>query len=240
GGVMDEVAFSNSIEGKQIVELYSSVHRRMESRFLDAHGRLPGVLVICSSAKAEGDWLDTHVKKASSRAFVHVVNLALYDVKAFAGPRFRVQVGDQFHSSRILDEVEREGAEITVRPGRDAPPADARVVEPPAVLYQNYVDDLEGALRDIDGVPTFGTSVFIPRRAKIYQATEVPRRLPFSVGEPCLALDDEDVTLESLFQRDYLFETLDVYRKQYRLRTAVTAPRFIHVDLALTQDCAGI
>src|SRR5262249_28854147 len=119
-------------------------------------------------------------------------------------------------------------------------PADARVVEPPAVLYQNYVDDLEGALRDIDGVPTFGTSVFIPRREKIYQAIDDTLRHPFSVDEPCLALDDEDVTLESLFQRDYLFEPLDAYRKQYRLRTAVTAPRFLHVDLALTQDCAGV
>lgn len=238
-GLMDEVNFSTSVENTQIVDLYNTVKQGIISRFLDKEGRSPGLLILISSARHEGDFLDSHVKQKEGRSYVRVVSLAQYDVKAFDGPRFRVQVGDRLHSSKILDTVSKEEGRLVVTTSPEPVPEGAQVIDVPAVFYDSYVDDIEKSLKDISGVALFATSLLIPQRDKIYGCIDKTRVHPFTVDVAILSTED-DFTLEAVFDKTALFTCLDRYRDVWRCTVNPSTPRYIHVDLGLRRNPTGI
>jgi hypothetical protein len=237
--IMDEVNFSTSVDNLQIIEMYNAIVNGITSRFVDTRGRSAGILVLISSARNEGDFLDKHIQSVRGREYVHPVSLALYDVKKYDSPPFRVQVGDKFRSSKVLDKVFREDGKLTVIP-QDPPDEAARVISVPAVFYDRYIDDLEKSLRDISGLALFATSLFIPQRDRIYECVEQDRSHPFAVKEPFLSIHDDEMTLESIFQKDKLFVLVDRFRNVYRCKLNPATPRYVHVDLGLRHDATGI
>ena len=238
-GLMDEVAFSTSLEAKQVVDLYNSVKRRLESRYLTTRAKLPGTLCLVSSASHEGDWLDNHIKATQDRRLVHISRVALYDVKKFEGDRFRVLVGDKLHRSMILDnDVDVE--KLTCKPSPVTPPADARVVNVPVAFYERYRDDIEGSLKDISGVALFATAPFLPQREKVQECIDQTREHPFTIIEPTVDVFNEDLTLEGVFKRDDIFTMVDPYRGVYVPKVNPGAPRFVGMDLALKHDSVGL
>lgn len=242
GCLIDEAAFERTPNSKQIRRLYSGVRARLDSRFMSSGGRMPGLLVIASSANYEGDFMDDHLKNSVSKDRVHISSYALYHVKKFPGAKFRVLIGDKTHTSQILDVVTKDeygNYTVTPKPNVFVHP-DARVEEVPAVWYQKYEDDLEQNLKDISGITLFATSPLFGNREKIYECIDKNRKHPFTVLEPQVSIWDDTTTLESLFIKDEMFEMLDNYRKIWRLKVNPGAPRFFHVDLAKTGDAAGL
>lgn len=236
-GIMDEVAFGGGgAESTQMKELYNNVRRRMDSRFKDSRGAVPGVLCVCSSANLEGDFLDTHIKQSLNNKSTHIVNFAIWDVKPYDGPRFRVQVGDMVHGSRVLDSVDEFGqlaGEI------EAPMEGARVIDVPTVHYEEFVKDVEGAIRDLAGISLFTSTPFIPHRERIRDAIVADIKHPFTIEEPHIHIRSE-LELEHIFVKETLFDCVDQFRDIWQIRRHQTAPRFAHIDPAIKHDGLGL
>lgn len=243
GGIMDEVAFDDTPDAQKIRSLYAAVKTRIESRFMTGGGRVPGLLCVVSSANHEGDFLDDHLKNSQLADKVHISAKNVYQVKSFPGARFRVLVGDKLHASRLLDEVYKDEHGIKkVRPLNkdEILPDGVRIEMVPVHWYDRYVLDIEQSLRDISGVALFSTSPFIPNRERLYELVDKERIHPFTIPEPVIDLRDDDLTLESIFMKEELFVEVDRFRNQWRPKINPGAPRFIHADLAKTQDCVGL
>ena len=239
--IVDEIAFSKSVGAKQVRDLYNSVKTRLESRFMTNKGRVPGLLCIASSANTEGDFLDEHLKNSTLKDKVHISSFSLYQVKSYPGQRFRVLIGNKFHTSRLLDKVERkEDGRYKVIPIGGDIPDDVRVEEVPIAWYERYNEDLERSIRDISGIALYAASPFFGNRERLHSLIDSDRYHPFTVDEPTLSIKDDDMTLESIFKKEDVFEEIDSFRHTYQLKVNAGAPRFIHADLALMHDCVGL
>ena len=239
--IVDEIAFSKSVGAKQVRDLYNSVKTRLESRFMTNKGRVPGLLCIASSANAEGDFLDEHLKNSTLKDKVYISSFSLYQVKSYPGQRFRVLIGNKFHTSRLLDKVERkDDGKYKVTSISSDVPEDVRVEEVPIAWYERYNEDIERSIRDISGIALYAASPFFGNRERLHTSIDPDRYHPFTVDQPILSIKDDDMTLESIFKRDSIFEEIDSFRHTYRPKVNPGSPRFIHADLALKHDCVGI
>lgn len=232
---MDEVAFANSPGSKQITDLYTNAKRRIESRFLNEYGKLPGIMCLASSSNYEGDFLDSHMKEVMNDPSVHIVSYALYEVKHYHGDKFRVQVGDKFNASAVLDSYDGNNVVQSKEPSPTA-----RIIEVPVFFYNSYVNDVESSLKDISGIALFTSSPLMTDRDKIYASVDPDKRHPFSLETININIHDSDLTLEEVFNLDELFILTDTFRKIRIPRYHPRSPRFVHIDLALKSDAAGI
>ena len=231
GGILSEVNFGRSPDAQQVVELYTGVKRRVESRFLRADSTLhnPGLLVIDSSRRDESDWLERHITACASSPTVHVTAFALWDVKPLAGPRFTVVVGNRLQKSKILD------ADEPIPLG--TPPE--KVVRPPERFRSHFAHDLEGALRDVAGVAIYADAPLITDPRRVEACIDPDREHPFSSVSISLSLDDPRALMQWV-REPVLFDRSLSPAQSVRLKLNPRAPRFIHVDLALTRDCAAL
>jgi hypothetical protein len=233
-----EVAFSKSPEQKQITELYDAVKRRIESRFLRPGLGTPGLLIIDSSKKHEGDWLEQHLSESArvakemgrTKPHVKVSSFAIWEVNPkWYGKQydtFPVVVGDKYRKSVVLKK-------------EDARPSDRAIVDVPVDFLEPFLLDPDGSLRDVAGIATHAFSPLILDRAKVKDCIDTKRKHPFVMDEPIISIDT-DLSLIELFKTNELFNTIDVYSRQYRLKVNPGTKRYIHIDLGLTNDAAGL
>jgi hypothetical protein len=226
GGILSEVNFTRSPEAHQVIELYTGIQRRLESRFLRSDPTLPnpGLLIVESSRRAQSDWLEGHMKEEAGNRAVHVTSFALWDVKTFGGPRFTIRVGDAMQKSTIL------ASDETIPPG--LPPG--KIVQAPVRLRAQFERDLDGALRDVAGVATYADAPLIRDPSLVEACIDPHREHPFATESICLSIDDRSALMEFL-RDDVLFAG-----RLGRLKLHAEAPRYIHVDPALTGDCAAM
>jgi hypothetical protein len=226
GGILSEVNFTRATEAHQVIELYDGIQRRLESRFLRPDTTLPnpGLLIVESSRRAQSDWLEGHMKAEAGNPAVHVTSFALWDVKTFPSPRFTILVGDGTRPSRILTMDE---AILSALPA-------GQVVHVPERLRAQFERDLDGALRDVAGVATYADAPLIRDPSLVEACVDPHREHPFTTESICLSVDDRSTLME--FLRDDVFFD----GRPRRLKLNPEAPRYIHVDLALTRDCAAI
>lgn len=210
----------------QAQELYTASKRRLESRF-QFRGLTPGLMILISSRNAETSWLEIHMQEVINSSHVHVSDYALWDVKkdimGYSGKRFFVEVGDFLNPSRIID------SPTSARSG-------ARIISPPVEHREEFERDIEGSLRDIAGVANLAVSPLIRDREALRKAVSPELIHPFSRVEfPITHLDE--VPISAYFQPK---SAVKVIRSFARPKLNPNAPRFLHVDLAETQDAAGI
>jgi len=230
---MDEVNFmrvKNDKEGGkatgQAYDLYNAVHARILSRFMRPGGTIPGLMLLMSSRNAQTSFLEEHLKKVKGSASSYVSDYPLWECKPkhrFQLPKFNVEVGDRIARSRILGEG-------------DNPRKGARVVTVPGEFKQTFLEDIDQALRDIAGVATFNVSPLIRDRQSIFDASRAEMQHPFT--KPVVTLDVLDDTL-----LDEYFMTKLVCKVEssiYKPRLNPGCPRFMHIDIGLRGDCAGI
>lgn len=236
GGLMDEVNFSKSVEHKQVSDIYSATRRRLESRFMNLEtGRIPGLLALISSSNTQEDWLDKHIANIKDPSTAAVISLAIWEVKPppIGTKTFRVLVGDRVRSSRIL-------------PDEEPNPEGMQVVNAPVTYRLAFEQNTEDALRDLAGVAVYSISPLIQRRERILDCEVLDQKLlkyvrqhPFTRQEITISVDSTDEIRDYVVDSEF-FQTVDVYNKIYRPKLNPGAPRYIHVDLSLTGDCAGI
>lgn len=252
GVIMDEVAFFEGNGAQRARDLYASIRTRITSRFKSTAGLVPGIMCLCSSANHEGDFLDEHVQNDALKDRIHVSRFALYDVKKFSPPTFRVLVGERLAGSKLLDEVRVDGdGKRTVHPivQPEDIPEGARIENVPAEMYTEFKDDLQQSLKDISGIGMATDTVFFPNMDKVdlaWDAAKNPivmaREHPFTVESTCLAVSGASsaIRLEEIFKVDTIFTAIDRFRRVYRPTLNPMRPRFIHIDLAETTCAAAI
>jgi len=245
GGVIDEmnfmartrdsqfVKFTHEQEYDQAERLYTTLIRRMQSRFMQ-HGRLPGKLIMISSVNYPGDFTDRKMEEAREEIKKHgkttifVMKLSAWESlpkDRFSGETFLVEVGNELKMSRMIDSMPDAVDEEDV-------------IEVPIEYKSVFERDLPAALRDIAGVATGSTHPFIPYRHLINQAQlnfgEVMNGRQLFKQESCILSrivgDPYDPEWEHLIDLDYV-EDFVLNREQ------VFAA---HIDVGITQDALGI
>lgn len=239
GGVIDEANFFTAQRSDKDLRLmldraeliYEAVRRRMENRFMRS-GRLPGLLIIDSSARHQSSFTVRKIKEAKYDQRIFVRDYATWHVQPserFLGRHFYVAVGDNRVRSRIIEDTKE--AEAYRKTG-------ANVHEVPIEFEAAFERDLETAIQDILGLPTADISFYISNHKAIDEATK-DHRHPFRVNEYTIGVTP------SLFHWARICDQVEVtVQGGYKERRWVPkvnpeAPRAVHIDLSKSQDATG-
>jgi hypothetical protein len=238
GGVLDELnfmsrvikpsssRFTGDLEYDQAEKLHSTIIRRMKSRF-QVRGRVPGKLFLISSANYPDDFIDRKIKAAATETAeagwsnIFVVRMSQWDslpADRLSGETFLVEVGDASRSSRLIDRLE------------DAIDPES-VISVPVEYQSDFRRDLEAALRDLAGIPIGGTHAFIRKRESIETAAAL--HVAMYDGQQFFIRESVDLSA-------YEHRLSDVLNPDYFEFIEKDGGFFIHVDLALSQDCGGL
>jgi hypothetical protein len=196
---MDEANFMQVIEKSKKVRgvnkeynqaklIHDNILRRMESRFLK-NGKLPGKLIVLSSRQYPDDFVETKIKEIRDKDFAYVCEHSFYEVKRkdFSEEEFRVLIGTERYSSRILkDDEEVEDTE-------------AKIISVPMDFYNQFETDIDGAIRDIAGCATLTVRNFLRDRAKVFSCIKPEIENPFSAITT--TLDDGHFLLHNIVNK---------------------------------------
>jgi len=224
-GLIDEVNFMEIIDRSkrmhdagtydQAESLYNSISTRRKSRFM-VEGHLPGILCIVSSRNYPGQFTD---KKEYERKIDIQTNgkstIYLYDKRVWdlRPDRFRGPTFNVFSGNE------------SVKPrllGKDEtmPSHLEDLVHPVPVEYkEDFSRDIYQAIRDILGISTLAKFPYIHDVSAIADCMDRPLRV--------LSADTTDFTDDKI----------RVFKKRFSMPDS---PRFVHVDLAVSSDSAGI
>lgn len=235
GGIVDEINFFARVQNSkqtpdgstfdQAEIIHKTILNRRKSRFT-SRGPSPGIVCFSAQTRYKGDFTDRRVEEAKKNGEknVHWFREARYDVvpaEKFTGEKFQILVGSDEYPTRILQE---QGKNYTL-------PPNAMVKDIPIEYYDDFQKDPEYALREICGISTNAITPFIPQRQKIYQAVTPwnERNLKEWTTQNNYKLN-EYATLNDNGMPEVIKDNLPEDNKQ----------RFVHVDLAKSQDRCGI
>lgn len=226
GGVIDEVNYMAKVEDSklsmdggtydQAVALYNSIARRRKSRFMKA-GLLPGILCIVSSKRYPGQFTD--VKEAEARKEIKEKGFTktfIYDKRTW-----EVLPKDRFSGEWFRVFIGDDSRQPRILDdGEVLPQLDDTLVMPVPLEYKNeFESDIMDALREIGGVSTLASHPFFTNREAVAAA--------FGKVESIVTRDTCD------FVRTKLGLLVDNIKNHDR-------QRWVHIDLALTSDKAGM
>ena len=241
----DEMNFYHVVErSKQMPEggvydqaqmLYNRLSRRLKSR-MNQRGRMPGHLFMISSSRYPNDFTERKSKEAlDGDKSIFVRDYSVWETKppeTFMTETFRVEVGDQSRRSRVLT-----GDEVNVN--------EERVIDVPMDYKPEFELDTDAAVRDFAGIPVLAIRPFIVRREKITdmfkRGEEVGAKHPFTNLDVTL----ENPEIDHLLPENLLYEEVELINEK-RQKVKVKrlygkyGKRFIHVDLAKSQDACGL
>jgi hypothetical protein len=195
----------------QAVSLYNSIARRRESRFMDM-GHIPGILTLVSSKKYPDDFLHRKIQEAHDRPDrVYLYDKRVWDVKPWAFGKKRFRV--------FAGDAVRKPRILAA--GEKVPPKDADlVVRVPEEYRHQFETDILEALREIAGHSVIATHPFFLNRDLLSAA--------FGKTRSILSREDTD------------FQDTNVLFYPARWKGTEEFPRFVHLDLSLVKDSAGL
>jgi hypothetical protein len=213
----------------QILELYARTLQRIESRFRQSDGYAAGQIFVISSKRAENDALarlvedENGLKTPTTLVIEHSLWQAQASIRGkstgrYSGKIFRMIVGDQFNTPRILHEGEM-------------PPVGLDTIEIPTELREPFERDPVAALRDIANIAAASTTKLIRIRERLERCVDV--RIP-------LFFDQETVHLD-FHSQDELYDHMNQTRfQQYLSGSQATGGYRLHIDTALRIDSLAI
>jgi hypothetical protein len=248
GYMIDEVNFMKKPETKreeehQAQQIYHHTTRRMKSRF-QQHGSCPGLACIASSRQAQTSFLEGLMKDNKTNLQAHVSDYALWDTKGrdrYSTKTFRVLIGNERRKSEVLDELDTSGGDPLyyerIEDKAKKLPEGCQMIEVPTDFYFDFMRDIDGSLRDIAGIPTFGVSPLIWRVESVRECTDKSRTHPFTLDDVPLSMDDPEANLLGLVQWGQITQ---IQGGTHIPLHHPSAMRFAHCDLGLTGDAASI
>ncbi len=220
GGAIDEVNFMEVIENSdrshdggvydQASSLHNAISRRRETRFRKG-GEMPGMLCLLSSKRYPGEFTDKIIEQAKDpEARIFVYDKRVWDIKP------KGTFGEERFQVFIGNETQKP--RILEEDEEHNYLAD-EVIDVPLEYRREFENDLLNALRDIAGVGTFALHPFIFNKDKV---------------AACFG------RVKSVLSRDWTdFKTVSL--KAYSSRfLEPKKPRWVHMDLAITGDSAGL
>ncbi len=208
-------------EYNQALQMYDSIQRRIKTTFM-SYGKVLGKVVLISSARYPGDFLEKHKEKVKSDPKVKILEYAVWDVhpsSKYSGKWFYVYLGNLTTQPRIIEEKEIKTY------------SEHLVIKVPIDFKEDFERDLHGAIRDIAGKSVLGSKVYIPNREMISQAFNEDREIPVNILTTNLR-DNFELNLDVLFNRDSDGNTLS-------LKNHPKSGRYLHFDLSETGDLTG-
>lgn len=240
GAVIDEMNFMSKVkkskrrvnttdqEYDQAEVLYTTILRRMESRF-DRLGRLPGKIYLISSANYEDDFIDRKEVEAKDNPHIFVMHLAQWESftnkdgtlskKKYSGKIFWVRKPSENSAGAIYD----------ARPEVVDKEDEKNLIQVPIEHKPAFDRDLIGSLRDIAGVAVTHTSRFIEKNYI---------RLSFSKYNSIYG--DEQIFTEQSVVLAVNSEVQDLVNTEFMRRLSPHGPFAVHIDLAISNDAAGV
>jgi len=188
-------------------------------------------LMTISSKKGTTDFTERKIRESADNPRIFVREYALWDVKKYSDQKFRVVIGTDDVSSRVL--ADSEPVPDTVAQGKQ------RIIEVPIDFRSDFEEDLDGSLREIAGIATDSIRPYIRNKEKIIKALSSKRPMPRPGGlewDPTtpLALDWSALCVERQ-RRSVNGKTLLSYKPRFN----PDAQRHIHLDPALSDDSYG-
>jgi hypothetical protein len=228
-----------------IHELVTQTSRRMESRF-KLHGRASGLIIHISSTKTASSYLELRKKEVRGKPGVYIVEGPQWEFHPsdrYCGKKFRFSLGNKFTPPEPLDKVIDHGyGNFDVVSIKDTPRT-LRVIEVPVEDYRSFLDDPIGSIRDIAGLPTESVDPFFPRGGVVASAADPSMQSPFRDG---FGVQWDRPIIIDLETSDYIHDFLDrdllltIRSSREVPRNSPNSPRYIHCDLARTEDSLGL
>jgi len=216
GAILSEINFQNK-NTNQAKDNFTNVLRRMQSRFMQAGGSMPGHIWIDSSKTDEGSFIEQHIETCRNDPSVRVFDYAIWEAKKhlglYSGETFRVFVGDANTDAFIVTETDQL---------KNIP--ENKVINVPIEFEMSFQQDLMNSLRDIAGVSSLSAFNFISSSEKISDALNEIN-----------PVTKEVITLDFFDRSQRIIDYLDI-QSILRNRKA----RFIHIDIGLVSDKTGI
>ena len=240
GAVIDEMNFMSKVKKSKKVErygeeeydqaevLYRTILRRMESRF-DRLGRLPGKIYLISSANYEGDFIDRKEKEAETNSHIFTMHMAQWE--SFLerdGSLMKKKYSGEFFFVRKPTDTAAGGLFLD-RPIPLNKEDEDNILDVPIEHKEAFDRDLIGSLRDIAGVAVTRTSRFI---SKNYIESA------FSLYETIYG--KEQIFTHNSIELTVNSEVSDLVNYTFLRRLNPHGPFAMHIDLAISGDCAGV
>lgn len=230
-GLVDEANFFQTGDDpakSQVMKTYNALYRRMESRYMQKGGRIPGQLFIVSSKNDKSSFLELHIEKNKSNPKTYVIDEPVWMFKEhlglYTGETFKVMIGNQYRDSKILHPD-------------DAVPEGFEVIDVPSVYRDSFTRDLDISIRDIAGKSTFSDINLIKNRTYLRECfiKEIkgkPWTSPFTTHPVQLDFDDKAQSI---------FDFMDMQKfEQYLTLVGYNHPRAIHIDVGIVNDALGL
>jgi hypothetical protein len=221
-GLLDEASFQQEGENThQAYDSYIAMSRRMKSRFMELGGSIPGHLVLISSKKNENAFLEKHIeenkKDPNFICFDYPLWEAHKDKGIYSGKTFLVFAGTALQSPRILEDPNLVKKY----------PAD-KILNVPIEYEKEFRTNPEKALQDLAGANTISSSKYIAFPENLMKAIRIVH---------CCNVTDHIVL--DFFDDKRIIEYIDVQKLQLYLNLLDNSPRYVHIDIGVTDDSYG-
>ena len=217
GGIIDEINFMQVVEKSamsadggtfdQAKEMYDSIARRRESRFM-LGGVLYGMLCCVSSKRYPGEFTDQKIEEAKTNPRIRIYDKRIWEVKpdSASGNWFYLHKGDITKLPRVLPAEE-------VREYLETEPEKLMMI--PEEYRSAFDGDLLGAVRDIAGVSTLAMHPYMVHADKVAD---------------CF---DKAPSILSSIKANLITEKVKFLKGNMK---NAHQPRFAHIDLGLTEQ----
>lgn len=227
GGIIDEINYMAKVEKSkkasdggsydQATALYNSIAKRRKSRFMSSDGSLPGLLCLVSSKRYPGQFTD--VKEEEMLKDIDTTGssrIYLYDKRTWEVlPEERFQ-GDWFKiftgDITRKPRILEEGEDIFDLPSK-------LVMDVPEGYRKDFENDMMEALREVAGIATLAKHPY-------FINVEAVNGI-FGKHQSCL----------SRTEIEFSTQELKIYPNRF---FNPNTPRYVHIDLGITGDAAGV
>ena len=217
--IIDEANFD--VIENQTYEAFNSLIARMESRFMKPGGSIPGKIFVVSSESDKTSALNKIVDQYKKSKGVYISQAALWEVVThkggipiYSGNRFWVYAGSETRQPEIIS---LDNSLIKTEP--------ENCVDVPVEHKDRFDADLHAALRDLAGRSTGTTYKLFRLKDKLFSTLIINPIFPDVIR---LSFDDEEDQIINYCTHPNFFET------------PVDLPRYIHIDMGLSNDKLGI
>lgn len=220
--LQDELNFGQGssvhLEQNKILLTYNSIYERIASRFT-RDGINWGTMFLVSSKKSEYDFLESYIRKQKGKPHFYVADAKLWDVKPsamYSGKKFNLAVGGSNLPSKIIPD--NENPHDYVLQGYE-------VIQVPIEHKQSFELDMQSAIMNVAGISIsqFLKFMNIEQIQKCYTDDENP------FVQEVIPIGLKDSALIS-----------DYFRPELVPEEIYSRPIFIHLDMAVSGDNAGI
>lgn len=241
--IIDEANFKGDATGDagsltEMQKMHHAVLSRQASRF-SFDGKNYGMNIVISSATTSNSYTEHLFKEAQANPRAKAINVRTWDVKPWAHKkeRFYVFCGSEKYDPFIMDSPEKIESQLNLQVDhtktmeeivKELPQDIRRLVDSvPVDREEDYRRDIYLALRDISGVSVYAQGKLFQDKHVFSECIDASLPRIFSRNEFTVETNNNSPTNCIQYYLDRPF--LDPQK-----------PRYIHIDLGLTNDATGI